>query len=200
MNGIMSVAQILGNLAQIATSIIAVVAAIAAWFFFWKRREYAPRVQFDLGMRLIEERKNEFLIELTATIRNVGLVRHQMRSFTFSVQGLGVGDPWNEAPERNQQISFPGKIVSGRSWIPGTWKQGTFVEPGVIQVYTHNIRINSDYQCLLLYAQMKYDQSKDDHVAIITKSIAELRSAYLDATKGTLKLIPDCQGTQGSVT
>jgi hypothetical protein len=211
------------SVAQIATSIVAVISAIAAAGFFWKRREYAPRVQFDLGMRLIGERQHELLIELTATIRNVGLVRHQMRSFTFSVQGISVNDSWNEDPERNQQISFPHKIISRRSWIPDTWirDRGTFVEPGVTQVYTYNIRISSDYEHLLLYAYMCYDQSKDDQVsivvaksqsnddqvAIITKSVAELHSAYLhaikepiDGTKGAQRPVPDHKKTLSSIT
>jgi hypothetical protein len=184
--------QGLANLAQVSTGLVTLIGAVAAGFFFWRRREYAPRVQFDLGMRIVGERQHELFIELTAIIRNVGYVRYRIKSLTFSVRGLGENDPWNKDENKNNQISFPREIGDARqSWYPEAWNKpaklgatpGTFVEPGVIQIYPYNIRISSEYAYLLVYAHMDYAESKDDHVAIITKSIAELRAAYLEATE-----------------
>jgi hypothetical protein len=170
-----------GSLAQIMTGTVTVIGAVAAAYYFRRRREYAPRVQFDLGMRIIGERPQELLIELTATIRNVGFVRHQIRSITFSLRGLRADDPWKESKTKNRQISFKHEIIPRRSWIPDTWE--TFIEPGVTQVYPYNVQIAPDYAYLLLYADMYYKQSEDDHVAILTKSVAELRAAYLETNK-----------------
>ena len=169
------------SLAQISTGVVTIIGAMFAAYFFWRRREYAPRVQFDLGMRIVGERQHEFLIELAAIIRNVGYVRHRIRSITFSLRGLEQKDPWQEDKCINNLISFSHKIISQQSWIPNNWD--TFIEPGVTQIYPYNVRIPSNYAYLLLYADMYYNQSKDDHVAIITKSVAELRAAFLEAVK-----------------
>jgi hypothetical protein len=179
------------SLAQIVGGIATVIGAVAAAIYFWKRREYAPRVQFDLKMRIIGERPNELLIELTAIVHNVGFVRHRIESMTFSVRGLRPDDPWVENPMKNGLIDFTRPVVTKQSWFPETWNKpvkpgvtsGTFVEPGVIQIYPYNIRITTDLAYLLVYAHMDYRGSKDDHVAIMTTSIAELRAAYLQSTK-----------------
>jgi len=173
--------QGLANLAQVSTGLVTLIGAVAAAIFFWRRREYAPRVQFDLGMRIVGERENELFIELTAIIRNVGYVRHRIKSLTFSVRALRDNDPWEENKRRNRLIGFAHGIIKQRSWIPDNWQ--TFVEPGVTQIYPYTIRISSDYAYLLLYADMYYHQSEDDHVAMITKSVTELRAAYFEAIK-----------------
>jgi hypothetical protein len=188
-----------GSLAQIVGSIAAVLGAGAAAIFFWKRREYAPRVQFDLKMRIIGERPKELLIELVAIVHNVGLVRHRIKSMTFSVRGLRPDDPWVENPTKNGLIDFAHPVVTKQSWFPEIWNEpvkpgvtsGTFVEPGVIQIYPYNIRITTDLAYLLVYAHMDYRGSKDDHVAMMTASIAELRAAYLQSTEeGARRIMP----------
>jgi hypothetical protein len=53
-------------------------------------------------MRILGERDKELLMELGATVKNIGIVRQQyQRSFTFSLRGLDVGSPWLKNTRKN---------------------------------------------------------------------------------------------------
>ena|ERR1700686_4186221 len=165
-----------------ANSIISIAGLLAAAYFFLVRREFFPRAQFDLSLRLLGEREGELLLELGATIKNVGLVRHSIKSFTFSLRGLDVGGEWKKNSKRNNLIDFPRELQRG-DWV--RTKYITVVEPGIEQRFYFNVKISpANVEYFNLFAEMFYAANwVPPHSAAIARSLSELRRQYFEATQ-----------------
>jgi hypothetical protein len=100
-----------------AKDAISVIGLLAAGYFFLLRRELYPRAQFDLSMRLLGERDDELLLEVGATVKNIGIVRHSIKLFTYSLRGLDIGSPWVENADKLNRNQF--------SWTVAKWRLGS---------------------------------------------------------------------------
>jgi hypothetical protein len=170
------------DIVSTAKDLIAVVGLLAAAYFFLLRREFFPRAQFDLSIRVLGERDSELLVELGATIKNVGMVRHSIKSFTFSLRGLDVGAPWKKNSSKIDLIDFPRKIQDG-TWVRG--KYTTVIEPGIEQRFYFNVKVSpTTVEYLNLYAEIVYTAPWVlPHSAAITRSVRELKKRYVDMTE-----------------
>jgi hypothetical protein len=161
--------------------LVAVAGIIAAGYFFLLRREFFPRAQFDLSMRLMGERSNELLVELSARIKNVGLVRHSIDTFSFSLRGLDTDHQWEINTKKEDLVDFPRSIKRG-NWVRK--KYTTIVEPGVEQWFYFTVVVPANVEYLNLYSEIVYTRKWiEPHSAAIVKSVAELRKQYSSSTQ-----------------
>jgi hypothetical protein len=165
-----------------AKDAISIVGLLAAAYFFLLRREFYPRAQFDLSMRLLGERDNELLLELTATIKNIGIVRHSIKSFTYSLRGLDIGSQWVRNPDKINLINFPRKLQSGE-WVRSEFT--TVIEPGTEQRFYFIVKVSpGDVEYLNLYAEIVYKAVwVPPHSAATARSVLELRKQYYGLTQ-----------------
>jgi len=133
-------------------------------------------------MRILGERDNELLLELGATVKNVGVVRHTIKKFTFSLRGLDVGSRWEKNPGKINLIDFPRKLQRG-DWIRP--KYVTVIEPGVEQDFYFTVKVSpATVEYLNLYAEIEYSASwAPPHSAAITRTLLELRKQNFEATQ-----------------
>jgi hypothetical protein len=122
-----------------ARDALTIIGLLAAGYFFLLRREFYPRAQFDLLMRLLGERENELLLELAATIKNIGMVRHSIRRFSYSLRGLDVASPWIKNADLIDLIDFPRKLQNG-VWVRE--KFTTVIEPGTDQRFYFIVKVS----------------------------------------------------------
>jgi len=170
-----------------AKDVISIVGLLAAAYFFLLRREFFPRAEFDLSMRILGERDNELLMELGATVKNVGLVRHSIKSFTFSLRGLDVGSEWQKNTAKNDLIDFPRKLQSG-DWVRR--KYITVIEPGIEQNFYFTVKVSpaevspANVEYFNLYAEIVYTAAwVPPHSAAITRAMPELKKQYFELTE-----------------
>ena len=166
----------------VVKDVFSIIGVLAAAYVFLLRREFYPRAQFNLSMRILGERENEVLVELEATVKNVGIVRHRIKSFTFSLRALEFGSPWAVNPEKNSLINFPRKVHGG-DWVRR--KYTTLVEPGVEQKFNFVVNVSpANVEYLNLYANIAYRASwAPEHSAAITRSMSELKKKHIEVAQ-----------------
>jgi hypothetical protein len=166
----------MADIAATIQAVLAIIGGVAAGYFFVVRRESYPRAQFDLSMRILGERREEILLELSASIRNIGLVRHSITKFSFSLRGLQSAEKWEMNSEKLNLIDFPTPIAKGL-WV--RCKYTTIIDPGTDQKFYFTVKSPSNIQYFNLYANLIYKAKwVPDHSASITRSLAELRKQF----------------------
>jgi hypothetical protein len=165
-----------------ARDVLSILGILAAAYFFLLRREFYPRAQFDLSMRLLGERDGELLLEIGATVKNIGLVRHSIRRFRYSLPGLDIGSPWVEDADKLNLINFPRPLQSGL-WVREEYT--TVIEPGTEQRFYFTVRVSpANVEYLNLYAEIVYKAAwVPPHSAAIARSARELKKQYYDLTQ-----------------
>jgi len=170
------------NALAVVRDVLAILGLLTGLYLFVLRREFYPRAEFNLSMRLLGERDNELLLELAATVKNTGLVRHKIKEFTFSLRGLEAGHRWIINPDKNNLIDFPRKLQDG-NWVRS--KYLTTIETNVEQRFYFNVSVSpANVEYFNLYANLVYEATWiPDHVAQIARSIGELRKQHSEATQ-----------------
>lgn len=170
------------DLLATAKDLITIVGLLATAYFFLLRREFFPRAEFNLSMRILGERENELLLELGATVKNLGLVRHSIQRFTFSLRGLDFDSPWVANANKISLIDFPRKLQSGE-WVRK--KFITVIEPGIEQKFYFTVKVSpANVEYFNLFAEIVYTANWiPSHSAAITRSLVELRKQYSEATQ-----------------
>ena len=84
--------------------------------------------------------------------KNIGIVRHSIKSFTYSLRGLDIGSQWVRNPDKINLINFPRKLQSGE-WVRGEFT--TVIEPGTEQRFYFIVKVSpGDVEYLNLYAEI----------------------------------------------
>jgi hypothetical protein len=149
------------------------------------RREAWPKIQFGVELKVLGEADGKFIVEAVAVVENKGLVRHAVSDFTFNLRYLRKGDRVIDGTEEsNGQVLFI-RHIQARPWIPGssdprtngikvnqtagpeipqtTMKDYTFVDPGVVQRYTHVTQLPGETEYALLSSRFEYSDAASDY-------------------------------------
>jgi hypothetical protein len=153
-------------------SVITIIAIIVGggWAIarFWREREGAPRIQFDVRMKVLGNTGAQLLLEVLAVLENTGKIRHRIERLTFSLSYLVTGDPIAHAGQTSA-VPFPHNGGTG-SWLGDKWLY-TFVEPGVRQSYTVVWTIPSAAVYVHLSGRFDYPGGNEIHDAEWVTSI-----------------------------
>ena len=164
----------------IITVLAAVVGGIWAIVKVRKRREHAPRISFDVDINLVGIQNDHWLVELVANVNNRGLVRHEIKEFTFDLRGLFEGDTLEDGSDKiNNQTVIPYLLKEG-AWLPSGWRY-TFIEPSLETRYSFITSVPTRATFLLLHGRFDYDGATSFHTADclirVPKSDADSSSA-----------------------
>ncbi len=155
---------------------IAILGA-ATWtiFRFGIFRERYAKIEFNLDCRYIGSTGDSHLIELIAVVENKGLVRQNIRHWTFDLLLFKNDAEIDESSEKiNFQVSFPDKKINNRPWVPASW-YGTFIDAGTKQVYPYLTSVPKDTDFVILYSRFIYPNTKDFHSSQKTFSLETLQ-------------------------
>jgi len=157
------------NYAEIVKNILTSVAILVggSWTFwrFVLQREGQAKIEFNVDINVVGIHKNEFIVELTSTVQNKGLVRHYIKEFYFDLLYLSDKEEIEEGDKRiNFQLLFK-KIIDKRLWVPKDWYV-PFIDAGVTQKFKYLTHLPVDTKFALLYTTFKHpDTKKDFHTA-----------------------------------
>lgn len=162
-------ADMLKDWSEIAKNFLEAIAILAAatWtiFRFGIYRERFAKVEFNLDCRYIGKAGNNHIVELTAIIENKGLVRQDIKEWTFDLLLFKEGDYIDEtAGSINYQVRFSDKKISKRPWVPTSWHT-TFIDAGTKQIYPYLTSVPHDTQFITLYSRFIYPKTKSFHSA-----------------------------------
>jgi len=155
----------------IATAIAFLFAGIWGFIKIIERRERHPRVEFNIELDFIGIQGNSWLAEISAFVQNKGLVRHKTREFDLKVRYIEENDPLKWGGEKiNYQVmiskivdipeKYKDKGVTKRSFIPPKYGGGTYVEPGILQRYTHHVKIPRTASFVLINSRFVYPKQR----------------------------------------
>jgi hypothetical protein len=140
----------------IATIVVATAVGIWTIFSVWKRGEFSPRIEFKVDVNFVGIHDDQWLVELVALVDNKGMVRHEIKSFTFTVQAMMRDDKVQQGDcSINCQTLIPHKIGGG-SWLPKDWCS-TFIEPGINTRYSHVASVPVDTEFVLIHGKFDYE-------------------------------------------
>ena len=135
---------------------------IGGWWAYRKfirQREAHPKIEFQLDVRPLGRQSGRLLVELSASMKNAGAVRHKTPQFTLEVRYLLSSDTVQSGDSSiNYQTVFPHSTnhelkLEKRSFVP--WRP--FVEPGVTQVFTYVTDVPDASAYVLLLSKFSYD-------------------------------------------
>ncbi|SHI93845.1 hypothetical protein SAMN02745146_1969 [Hymenobacter daecheongensis DSM 21074] len=139
------------------------VAAIWTIFRFGIFRERFAKIEFNLDCRYIGQTEENHIIELIAVIENKGLVRQNIKEWTFDLLVFKKGDKIDETESSiNYQVKFFDKKISKRPWVPTIWYT-TFIDAGTKQVYTYLTSVPNETKFITIYSRFIYPNTDDFH-------------------------------------
>ena len=143
-----------------ATALAVILGSGWAFLRFVLQREAHPKIEFEADVNFVRLQGDFWIVEAVAHVRNKGLVRHNIRKFTFSIRYLTAADPVQ--PDQQFLVCLPHSAAKG-SWLPAGWGD-TFVEPGIHTRYSAPARIPKDATTVLIHGKFDYG-SKDWHTS-----------------------------------
>jgi hypothetical protein len=160
--------DLFAGIQSIATILALCVGGYWAYFRFVRQREGVPNIEFFADIAFIDERQDEWVVELLSVVENKGKARHSMENFTFDLAFLKHSDPVQFIPKYGDQVGFPHLLRSG-SWLPPHMKN-FFVDPGVKARYSHLTVVPKEAGTLVLHSRFSYMDGQHIHSA--EKSVA----------------------------
>lgn len=160
-------------LASLATVGAFVIGGIWAIRRLIVQRENVPHLEFNVDMQFVGIHRGRWICAVTATLRNEGLVRHEIGSFTFSVRTLLRSDAVITDSKLGDQVVFPNKIVVG-SWLPRD-RDYTFVEPKVESRYSYVTSVSRDAAFVLVHGRFTFRSSDQFQTADMVVRVPAIR-------------------------
>jgi hypothetical protein len=155
----MSADPILEDLESGAKTIAIIVAGSWAYWKFVLQREAYPKIEFQLDARPLGRQGGRLVLELLATMKNVGAVRHRAPQFSLNLRYVTSSDPIASGDSKiNFQTRFPHSTnkelgLEKRAFVP--WRP--FVEPGVTQIFTYVADVPDGTTFVLVQSEFCYD-------------------------------------------
>ncbi|MGR9437941.1 hypothetical protein ACU8V1_23480 [Rhizobium leguminosarum] len=148
------------QIGQIITALLAIGAALWA-FYKWRRRdEHFPRMTFEVDVNFIGRKDDQIVCELVAILENKGVVPIELKDFTFLLRGLSKKDNLGFGGEKiRKQLNFHRELSRG-TFIPKDWP-ATFVYPGVRTEYNFVTMIPADTEFVRMQGDFLYLEGKD---------------------------------------
>lgn len=143
--------------AQFANSVGSLAAILAAATWFLATRKFRRRIQLDIDCKIYGLPGNPLknVAEIQLCMENKGLVNHRIRELTVSVHSLKHESELDLKPTTGELI-FPKTLLPKTNIVPKDY-QYFFVRPGIRQVITHIIPIDSDASIIRVTAGFQYD-------------------------------------------
>lgn len=152
-------------------------AAIWTVFRFGIFRERYAKIEFNLDCRYIGTTDDNILLELIAVIENKGLVRQNIKEWTFDLLLFMEKDEVDESEHKiNYQIKFANKKINKRPWVPSSW-YSTFIDAGTKQVYPYITSVPKGTSFITIYSRFIYPNTKDFHSSQRTFSLKTLMNS-----------------------
>ena len=148
---------------SVATVIALAVGAVWAYGRFRREREGYAKIDLTVDIDFLGIQEGKWLVHLVARVSNAGKVRHWIRDFSFRLRALPSGVAPTDGGEKIcHQVVFP-EVLKRGTWLPPTWL-GTFVDPGVQNVYRHVAAVPVGISFVLLDGMFRYaDEKSESH-------------------------------------
>ena len=139
--------------------VLALVAAIWAYFRFSREGIHYPRIEFGLTLRVLGTDGEKRAVEFVVSAANRGNIEHKFEQISLRV--LGIECNTELKLREDGRLEFP-QAIQKAELIPA--KLGYyFVRPGVTQTFTFVTTIPQKCVYILARAAFKYEASKDLH-------------------------------------
>jgi hypothetical protein len=156
---------------------------VGGWWAYWRfvrQREAHPKIEFQVNARPLGRQGGRLLLEVSASMKNVGAVRHRTPEFTLNIRYLlGSDQVGSGGAAINYQTLFPHSTneeigLSQRSFI--LWN--SFVEPGVTQAFTYIADVPQAATFILILSEFRYDdKARTPHSAQKVIFVGEKKEA-----------------------
>jgi hypothetical protein len=154
------------KITQTASSIASVAAIIAGALWFVYTSKFKRRIQFDLDCLVFRLRSNPELViaEIQFIFHNTGFVEHRIHNLFLSIHALKSEKIFIE-DGTTHELKFKKCLFPLTSVRPAVFKH-YFVRPGVRQLITHIVRLDSPGSIIRVTASFDYDRKgKKTHTA-----------------------------------
>ncbi len=166
-----------GDLLRFTVELIALTIGSSLGFYrFILKKEFHPKIQFNIDLNVIDKTSKGWLIEVIAFIENKGSVRHIIyaKDFTFTVRYLtkksNISNNTTIQEEKFYTLNFDNKVDDGTNkgyfqMLPNFFGE-TFIDPSVTQKYSCPLSIPKDATHVLVISKFRYkDLNMDFHTA-----------------------------------
>ena len=141
---------------QVTASLGSLLALCAAAFWFFRTSKSKQRIQFDLDCQIyaLSNNPNEKVAEIHFCFENKGFVEHRIYNLTVSVHSL-ISEQELDVKNETGELQFKRRILARTSLLPRIG-DFYFIRPGVRQVITHIVPINSHDSLIRVTAGFHY--------------------------------------------
>jgi len=126
---------------------------ITVWWF-WLRREYARKVEFDISANILWFQNEPYVVEFDIALDNKGKVKIKIPYISLSVRTLNEGDEYSKF--KQSRLKFPPPIIDVQNILIGKDFDFTFVEPGITQHYRFVAEVSKEAKYLLATGKFEY--------------------------------------------
>ena len=143
------------QIGQLATTLIAITAAVWAFRKWWLRDEFFPRMVFEVDVNFIGQKDGKLVCELVASLENKGVVPMKFKEMTFLLRGISEKDVLSLGDESiRSQLNFVQELCRG-SFIPSSWEY-SFIYPNVSTKYNFVTVIPEDTAFVRMQGDFEY--------------------------------------------
>jgi|GEM_PF-1724709 len=162
--------DIFNNIEKIA-SCFTIAAIVAGLWWFYKRREKAPRANIEHAVKFIDLENNTTYVSVTVTIQNTGnvVIKPRIAEDTTSEVVIEELKPYLASSIESKDISPTYKLglLGGRAFPPSI-----FVEPGACRPLLFEFIIQNTTKAIRVYSHL--DNDYNNGVAWDTTTVHEV--------------------------
>jgi hypothetical protein len=150
--------EITKNIVETAAFIIG---GVWVYWRFFLNREDESKLELDLEIKVIAvSDQGEYIVELTASLTNKGLVRHHVEDFNFDLFYLLKTDNLNHGPDViDNELEYLHHIKKGQPWVSKDWYQA-FVDAGVTRKFNYITFLPKNTLSALFITRFNQPQTK----------------------------------------
>jgi hypothetical protein len=165
------------GLSSLATILALGIGALWTYQRFVRTREANPKIQFTVDISFVIQQNGFWVAEALAFLENKGLVRHDIKTFSFDVRYFLEGDPIHKDVGFTVYVPNEDDESNEGSWLPKEWGS-TYIEPGLLTRYSSLIRIPVAATAVLIHGKFMYS---DDDWHTADKLVRVPKPAQLNA-------------------
>jgi hypothetical protein len=153
--------ELIGNIASIVSGFAAAIAVLAAGIWFFRTAKSKRRVQIDIecSFFFLPSNTNTVIAEVKFIFVNKGYVEHRLYDLYLSIHRLGNEYTLSEKPD-TKELEFSRGLLEKTKLVPNEKFRWYFVRPGVRQVITHIVKLESPGPFVRITASFNYDTRK----------------------------------------
>ena len=148
--------------------IVSVIAGLGGgyWTFlkWFKRDEHFPRIDFNMNIEVLGQKKVHTVLNIIATLENRGVVPLKIKNFVCKLRGIDRAESLElGGDEIRNQLNFKTKLGGG-SYLPIKWPYA-FVYPGVKTAFSYVTIVPRTTEFVLALAEFEYLANGETHHA-----------------------------------